>query len=1121
MVTGMNRWYTQLFKQVKANPDLAKLKLSEETFSENYQGDFAVSDAIPDLEVLATINQKNRAQARLVKISRDPKNYSIKLYTLKDSIPLSQSMPVFESMGLEVLIGRPYRIRLGSRNYWINHFTLGNGETICNVDIEKIPRYFSQLFESIWCQRSENDAFNHLLFSACIKAENIQILRAYTAYLQQIRFPHSRDYIIETLNTYPDITLLLVRAFLRKFDPENAQPDSYLELIEQIRERLHGIESLDHDLIYKSMLNLIEATVRSNYFQSDDNGTGHISFKLDSKQIERLPKPSPRFEIYVYAARFEGIHLRGGLVARGGIRWSDRREDYRTEVLGLMKAQMVKNAVIVPAGSKGGFITKQIATVPANEVYGEVQACYSLYINALLEITDNRVGADIEQPVKTRVHDGPDPYLVVAADKGTAAFSDVANGIAADHGFWLDDAFASGGSQGYDHKKMGITARGAWESVKRHFRGLGKNIQKEKFTVVGIGDMSGDVFGNGMLLSPCIQLVAAFNHMHIFIDPDPDVKKSSQERQRMFNLSRSTWNDYNKKLISTGGGVFARKAKRIDLSPQMQQLLQCKEAHLTPDELIVYILKAPVDLIWNGGIGTYIKASNETDADVSDKSNDAIRINGRQVRARAVGEGGNLGVTQRGRVEYALNGGLIYTDSIDNSAGVNCSDKEVNIKILLSQLVKSGRLSNKERNQLLVDMTDEVAQKCLFNNYRQTQIIDSIEKRAALNMYQHARFMRHLEAEGIMSRRLEHLPNDKQITDRIAKNQGLTRPELSILLSYSKLTYKNALLESSSLTEQCYDALLLGYFPRLIRSRFADEILQHPLRKEIIATILSNQIANNIGIGFGSRIREETGATIEDIAKAYVVCVEVFDLYETWRKLEKLDNVVQEHDRYEVFQSVSGLLERSISWLLRNQPSNFDVSHVIERYKTDTRILRQVLSSAIIGKSRKNYLATKRSFVRYRLPATLAQELVEKTTLASAFDIIEIKSKLYSDIENVTRLFYALSERLQLHWIRDAISKTIVRTHWNHLAILNLRNDLHANQHNLTEIVLQIVDNKRHTNKAMAIWEQQHQEALQRYDSILNEFSAMRSCDFPTISVAVSEVRRLVQLSKRDLRCFL
>jgi len=1112
----MNKWYRQLFKCIKANPELQKLKLSEATFSENYQGDFSVDDAIPDLEVLATIGIRNRAQARLVKISRDPKNYSIKLFTLKDTIPLSQSMPIFESMGLQVLIGRPYRIKLGNRNYWINHFTLERGDDLCDVDPARMPGYFSELFESIWRQRSENDDFNHLLFSACIKAENIQILRAYTAYLQQIRFPHSREYIIETLNTYPDITVLLVKAFLRKFDPQQASSDSYLELFAQIGEKLHEIESLDHDLIYKRMLNLVDATVRTNYFQEDNSGTGHISFKMDSLRIERLPKPSPRFEIYVYATRFEGIHLRGGLVARGGIRWSDRREDYRTEVLGLMKAQMVKNAVIVPAGSKGGFITKQIAHLPAGEIYAEVQNCYSMYINALLEITDNRVGTEVEQPLRTRVYDGADPYLVVAADKGTAAFSDVANEIAEQHGFWLDDAFASGGSQGYDHKKMGITARGAWESVKRHFRGLGKDIQKVPFTVVGIGDMSGDVFGNGMLLSPCIQLVAAFNHMHIFIDPNPNIKKSFQERQRMFALNRSSWADYNKKLISQGGGVFLRSAKKIDLTPEIKQLIGCKEDHLTPNELIVYILKAPVDLLWNGGIGTYIKATNETDIDVADKNNDAIRINGRQLRAKAVGEGGNLGVTQRGRVEYALAGGLIYTDSIDNSAGVNCSDKEVNIKILLSQLVKAGRLSNKQRNQLLVEMTDEVAQKCLLNNYRQTQIIDSIEQHAALNMYQHARFMRHLEAEGILNRKLEYLPGDKLITDRVARNQGLTRPELSILLSYSKLTYKNALLEASSLTEECYDSLLLGYFPRLIRERYADEILQHPLRKEIIATILSNQIANNIGIGFGSRIREETGSTIEDIAKAYVVCVEVFDLYNTWRSLEKLDNVVHEKDRYDSFQAVSGLLERSISWLLRNQPSDFNVSHVIERYKTDTRILGKIISSAIMGQSRRNYLATKRRFVKSRLPAAIAQELVDKTTLASAFDIIEIKSKLFSDTENVAKLFYLLSERLQLHWIRDAISQTIVRTHWNHLAILNLRNDLHANQHNLTELVLQIVGNKCNTSKAIAIWEEQNVEALKRYDSILKEFSAMRTCDFPTISVAVSEVRRLVLLGKRE-----
>jgi glutamate dehydrogenase len=777
---------------------------------------------------------------------------------------------------------------------------------------------------------------------------------------------------------------------------------------------------------------------------------------------------------------------------------------------------MVKNAVIVPSGSKGGFITKQIAQIPAADVYAEVQACYSLYIEALLELTDNRAVDGIEPPARTRRYDKDDPYLVVAADKGTAAFSDVANAIAQKRGFWLDDAFASGGSLGYDHKKMGITARGAWESVKRHFRGLGRNIQKEPFTVVGIGDMSGDVFGNGMLLSPCIQLVAAFNHMHIFIDPNPDIRKSEQERRRLFELSRSTWNDYNKKLISKGGGVFSRSAKQIDLTPEIQNLLGCKEDHLTPNELIVYILKAPVDLLWNGGIGTYFKASAETDADVSDKNNDAIRINGRQIRARAIGEGGNLGITQRGRVEYAQAGGLNYTDSIDNSAGVNCSDKEVNIKILLSQLVKSGQLSPEERNQLLVDMTDEVAQKCLFNNYRQTQIIDVIEQDAASRMYQHARFMRHLEDENILNRRLEHLPSDKQITDRIAKNQGLTRPELSILLSYSKLTYKNALLGSSSLTENCYDSLLLGYFPRLIRRRFAAEILRHPLRKEIIATILSNQIANNIGIGFGSRIREETGSTIEDIAKAYVVCVEVFGLYDTWRKLERLDNVVNENDRYESFRAVSGLLERSISWLLRHQPADFNVSEVIQRYKSDTQSLLNVISGAIIGQSRRNYLAAKRRFIKYRLPQALAQELVDKTTLASAFDIIEVRTRLDADIENVAKLFYAISDRLQLHWIRDAISKIIVRNHWNHLAILNLRNELHSYQHNLTELVMQGANNKRHTGKALAVWEERHATALERYDSMLNEFSAMRGCDFPTISVAVSEVGRLVQLGKRE-----
>jgi len=1110
-----NKWFQQLAKKVGENSAIQKLKASEETFSVNYQEDFAVADALFDLDVLAAINNKNRVQARLVTIAREGKKYSIKLYTLKDSIPLSQSMPIFDSMNLQVLIGRPYKIRLANKLYWIHHFTLDGGESICDIHPEKIPRYFSGMFESIWNQRGENDNFNHLLFSACIKARNIQIIRAYVVYLNQIRFPHSRTYIRETLNAYPDITLLLVICFLHKFDPKKTDLNSYLKIIDTINEKLLDIESLDHDLIFRRMLNLIQSTVRTNYFQYLEDEASCISFKLDSRQVEKLPKPNPRFEIFVYSPRFEGIHLRGGLVARGGIRWSDRKEDYRTEVLGLMKAQMVKNAVIVPAGSKGGFITKQTSNLPASEIYAEVQACYSLYINALLELTDNMENQEIVHPRNTAILDAGDPYLVVAADKGTAAFSDVANAISEKHNFWLDDAFASGGSQGYDHKKMGITARGAWESVKRHFRGLGKDIQTEKFSVLGIGDMAGDVFGNGMLLSPCIQLVAAFNHMHIFLDPSPHTKKSYRERDRLFKLPRSAWSDYNKALISKGGGVFSRKAKRIDLSPEVQQLIDCSEDHLTPNALLNYLLKMRVDLIWNGGIGTYVKATAETNAAVSDKNNDEIRVNGKQVRAKSIGEGGNLGLTQRGRIEYAQHGGLIYTDSIDNSAGVDCSDNEVNIKILLSQMVKSGRLSQKQRNELLTEMTDEVGLHCLSNNYRQTQIIDSIIQHAAKNMHQHARFMRHQEREGILNRKLENLPNNEQVVERIGQNKGLTRPELSILISYSKLTYKNALLQSSSLTEECYNHLLLDYFPGKLQELYTDEILQHPLRKEIIATLLSNMITNNIGIGFGYRIREETGASIENIAKAYVVCVEIFDLNKTWQALEQLDNVVQEQSRYECFQAVSGLLERSISWLLRNKSANFDVSHLIERYQAEIKILRKVIPKVIIGQSRKNYLAARKLFTKYKVPTALAYELADKTTLASAFDIIEIKSTLESSTENTAKLFYALSERLQLHWIRGAISETIVRTHWNHLAIVNMLNDLHANQRNLTEMVLHSIDNKRHTTKALLLWEEQQTEALERYDHMLNELSALQTIDLPTMSVAVSEVRRLVSLTRQ------
>ena len=1110
-----NKWQDKLQRLIEQRKEL-DISVENVNLPQNFCDDFSAEEAIEDLSLFHSLNENSPVQIRLLEHTDNEHQFAIKLYVLNDAMALSYSMPILESMGLMVFMQQPYQIKVDGQQYWLHYFTLHGSQHICDIDRVKIPQFFNDLFIDIYNKQAEKDAFNQLLFNACLKGKNIQILRAYTAYLQQIRFQHSREYIIETLNQYPDISLILVKCFLGKFNPKKQKNGDYQRYCKDLDEKMVTIESLDHEIIIKRLFNLIEATVRTNFFQENKAGTFFLSFKLESEKIEKLPKPSPKFEIYVYSSRFEGIHLRGGKVARGGIRWSDRKEDYRTEVLGLMKAQMAKNAVIVPSGSKGGFITKQLDLLPVDKIFDEVKQCYSLYISALIELTDNLVEQKIQPPANTVRHDEDDPYLVVAADKGTATFSDTANAIAADHHFWLDDAFASGGSQGYDHKKMGITARGAWISVQRHFRNLGKDIQTEPFTVIGIGDMSGDVFGNGMLLSPCIQLVAAFNHMHIFIDPDPDIQQSTTERQRLFDLPRSSWSDYDQSIISAGGGVFSRKLKRITLSPEIKKLIDCNKSELTPDALISYLLKASVGLLWNGGIGTYIKASFETNIQVSDKANDAVRVNAKDLRVKVIGEGGNLGITQPARIEYAQKGGMIYADSIDNSAGVNCSDNEVNIKILLADLVREGKLNETSRNKLLVDMTDEIAQLCLLNNYRQTQILDIFELNAADNTHQHGRFMRHLERDKILSRKLEFLPDDEEIRNRITQHKGLTRPELSTLLSYSKLTYKNALLEASSLSEECYNPLLLDYFPRLMRQRYADEILQHPLRKEIIATLLSNKITNYIGIGFGSRIREETGASIEDIAKAYVVCVEVFDLTSTWRALESLDNKVPEHNRYECFQAVSGLLERSISWLLRNQSSNFDVNHMIERYKTDIKILHGAISSAIVGQSRRNYLATRKRFVKYKLPAALAQELTDKTTLASAFDIIEIKSKLYSSTENVAKLFYLLSERLQLHWIRDSISRTIVRTHWNHLAIVNLRNELHANQRNLTELVMQTVTNKRHTTKALLLWEKHNADALERYDHIISELSAIQLCDFPTITVAVAEIRRLVNLSRRE-----
>lgn len=1107
-------WLDTLQKLISTSDfaDFLDGKSLKKIFPRYYQDEYSPKEAFQDFPKIKQLVQLNRVQVRLIDDQKS-NTFSIKLYALGSAVPLSRSMSILESMGLEVLLEKPFQLHVNGNEIWMHHFSLRRCHELCTFDHDKLPRYFEELFISVWERETENDDFNQLLFSACLKTRAIAILRTYTAYLHQIAFPYSQALIIETLNTYPLITLKLIKLFLYRFDPDSKQSDKFEPLKTQYLESLNDIESLDQDLIFKQMLNLIEATVRTNYFQKNGDNKQYYSFKFNSKKIANLPRPKPVYEIFVYSSRFEGIHLRGGKVARGGLRWSDRKEDYRTEVLGLMKAQMVKNAVIVPAGSKGGFITKQTAKLNREDTFSEVRTCYQLYIRALLELTDNWVSGKIQHPALTRIHDSDDPYLVVAADKGTATFSDTANEVSIDQKFWLQDAFASGGSAGYDHKKMGITARGAWESVKRHFRVLGKNIQREKFTVLGIGDMSGDVFGNGMLLSPCIQLVAAFNHLHIFIDPEPNIETSFKERERLFNLPRSNWSDYNKSLISKGGGVYSRKLKKIPMSNELKALTGSNQAFVTPDELINLLLKSPVDLLWNGGIGTYVKSTDETHGRVKDKTNDALRINGKDLKARVVGEGGNLGFTQLGRIEYAQSGGLIYTDSIDNSAGVDCSDHEVNLKIMFSRLVLQNKLELEHRNQMLRDMTEDIASLCLQNNYDQTQIIDIIHLQACDLIHEHRRFLRHLEQSKVLSRKLEFLPDDESLVERISQNKGLTRPEISILLSYSKLTYKTALLESD-LTHECYfNEILKEYFPDAIQKEFEDEILSHPLKQEIIATQLSNQVINQIGPGFGFRMREETGANIASIAKAYVICNQVFNTDALWRALQKLDNQVSEQHRYYCFKLTSGLLERSISWLLRNFPSQLNLEQLVTRYKNDCHRLRKVIPHALTGEARRTYTSTRRQLLKQGFPQPIANELSENIILASSFDIIEIKISQGSNTENTARLFFAIAEHLQLNWIREQISLTNVRNHWHQLAVANMRNELHRYQRQLTELILQSVSNKRHTTKALKQWMNKYSYAMRRYDRIISELQAFRKLDFTMASVAVSEVRRLLALS--------
>src|SRR5690554_1688491 len=823
-------------------------------FPASYSEAFSPRRAAIDLEHISAAAVNNDLKMSFYRaLEEDESTLHFKLFYPDQPLPLSDVMPIFDNLGFRVLGEHPFEvIDRNNKTVWIHDFTLyAHGGTV--IDIHRIRPIFEELFHRVWYGEAENDAFNRMLITSYMSWREIALLRTYARYMRQIRFSNSQTFISNTLVNHVDLTRILLEYFDVRFNPDRFQSKGKCEAAQQKLEiefnaGLEEVSNLSEDRVLRLYLELMQATLRTNYYQLDEAGgpKPYISVKFDPSSIPDMPLPLPVYEIYVYSPRVEGIHLRGGKVARGGLRWSDRREDFRTKVLGLVKAQQVKNTVIVPVGAKGGFVCKNLPE-DRDAFFEEGKECYRIFIRALLDITDNIVNGEVVPPANVVRHDDDDTYLVVAADKGTATFSDIANGISAEYNFWLGDAFASGGSVGYDHKKMGITARGAWESVKRHFREIGVDCQATDFTAVGIGDMAGDVFGNGMLLSKHTRLVGAFNHMHIFVDPNPDAAKTYEERKRLFYLPRSTWDDFDKSLISNGGGVFLRSAKAIELSPEMKKLFNTQKKSMTPTELIKALLTLDVDLLWNGGIGTYVKSSKESDSDVGDRANDSVRVNGKDLRARIVGEGGNLGFTQLGRIEYALTGGRINTDAIDNVGGVNCSDNEVNIKILLNGLVAKGQLTREQRDKLLYDMTDEVAQIVIRDCFRQSQSISVTAIRGADQIKEFQRFIHHLEREGQLNRALEFLPDDDELAERQANGKGLTRPELAVLTAYGKMVLKEQLLDEAIMADPFHARSLVSAFPKPLQEKYAEAMENHPLRAQIIATRLANNIVNDMG----------------------------------------------------------------------------------------------------------------------------------------------------------------------------------------------------------------------------------------------------------------------------------
>jgi glutamate dehydrogenase len=1046
-----------------------------------------------------------------------PDRVHLKIVKLGDPVPISDLLPMLENFGLRVISERPYELAWPEGGAaWIQDFELEHRERL-NLDEAGLETNFKEAFAAAWSGEIENDGFNRLLFAASLNAREVMILRAYCRYLLQTGVPFSQAYMERTLAANSGIARNLVRLFETRFEPAfpakvaaKSERLTPAKLVGQIRAGLDGVTSLDEDRILRAYLNLVQATLRTNFYQLDAAGKpkSYVSFKFDPGKIPDLPLPRPKFEIFVYSPRVEGVHLRMGYVARGGIRWSDRREDFRTEILGLMKAQNVKNTLIVPVGAKGGFVPKRLPAGTREEIQAEVVSCYQTFIRGLLDLTDNIVNGKVVVPPRVVRQDGDDAYLVVAADKGTATFSDTANAISIDYGFWLADAFASGGSAGYDHKKMAITARGAWECVKRHFRETGIDIQKTDFTVAGIGDMSGDVFGNGMLLSRHIRLQAAFDHRHIFLDPSPDAATSFAERARLFDLPRSSWDDYDRKKISRGGGVFPRTSKSIALSPEARALLGIEAAAATPTEIIRAVLKMPVDLLWNGGIGTYVKSSHESNAEVGDRTNDAVRINGVDLRAKVVGEGGNLGFSQRGRVEYALAGGRLNTDFIDNSAGVNTSDVEVNIKILLNPLVQAGKLTRGDRNRLLVRMTNEIAALVLRNNYLQSQAISTLELHAGARLAEYQHLIRSLERSGDLNRALEFLPMDEELAERRKNGGSLTRPELAILLAYSKIWLNNHLLDSNVPEDPYLSNELERYFPGPVRERFTRAISQHRLRREIIATATTNSLVNRMGPTFVPRAQEDTGAEPAQIARAYTAAREIFGMRDLWAQIEALDNKVPAKLQYEIAFQTSRLLRHMTYWLLAHRRKELQVDAAVAEFGAGVRELEAEIAQVLTGAGRERFEENRQQHITAGLPHELATRVASLDAHNAALDIVELSLTHDVSVIEAARIYFEVGARLGLDWLRDQIERLSVEGPWQAIARAGLRDGALRIHRRLAERVLSR-KNKGTAQARVTAWVESVGAELGHWQRTLTEMRSAGASDFATLSVGVESVRKL------------